>query len=177
MNWGFNPQNSVDELYYGIYNFWHQEPDTYQDYPIFKPDDEDILQYLENAIVNMCDAIIDSWQGDFENNDYCEEIITGERVFPIVVYYKNEIIPTPIISVDYDPQEIWETLLYKFLRKLAKEIMKSITKDNLQDFIKERREFIKDKSLHRYTITILRLTDSMIDDYMQMSFTVFNTEL
>ena len=50
--------------------------------------------------------------------------------------------------------------------------MKSITEDNLQKWLKERREFIKNKPWYRNTTTVLRLDDNMADNYA-LSLTVF----
>jgi len=52
--------------------------------------------------------------------------------------------------------------------------MKSITEDNLQKWLKERREYIKTRHWYRDTPTILRLNDGIADNYAALSLTVFN---
>tara|TARA_S200002703_G_scaffold52259_1_gene45309 strand:+ start:16492 stop:17061 length:570 start_codon:yes stop_codon:yes gene_type:complete len=179
MNWGFKPQQSVDEIYYSIYKYWNDEGNTsYQSPAVFKPFDEDPLKFLENQIVEMCGEILQIWEGYFVGNlENCEEIISGEEQFPIDVYYRGGRITTPFISVDFNPDnpdDIYNALYGEYLRKFAKEIMKSITKDNLQNWLKERREFIKNKPWYRNTTTILTLTDLIGDEYTTITLTVFN---
>ena len=178
MNWGFKPHKSVDELYYIIYKLWNDEGDTsFQSPAHFKPFDEDPLQFLEKQIVVMCGEIFEFWEGDFGDLDYCKDIISGEEQFPIDVYYRGGRITNPFISVDFNPDnpdDIYNALYGEYPIKFAKEIMKSITKDNLQKWLKERKEYMKDKPWYRNTTTILKLTDSIGDESTAITHTIFN---
>ena len=177
MNWGFKPQKSVDELYYGIQKYWNEEGDTYQSPAVFKPFDKDPLKFIEKQITDMIGEILQNWEGIFDDMGYCEELISGDIPFPIEVYYKEKKITTPLISVDFDPDipnDIYNSLYGEYPRKFAKEIMKFITEDNLQKWLKERREFIKKRPWHRNTTTILKLNDGIVDEYSALSLTVFN---
>ena len=177
MNWGFKPQNSVDELYYSIYKYWIEEASIYQTPATFKPFDENHLKFIEKQIMDMVGEILQNWEGHFEDIGYCEELLLGDIPFPIEVYYKGKKITTPLLSVDFNPEnpdDIYNALYGEYPRKFAKEIMKYITKDNLQKWLKERREFIKNKPWYRNTTTVLTLSDGIRDDYSALSLTVFN---
>ncbi len=177
MNWGFKPQNPVDELYYSIYKYWNQEENSHQSPAIFKPFDKDPLQFIEKQIMDMVGEILQNWEGHFEDLEYCEDLLLGEIPFPIEVYYNWDRIATPLCGGYFEPGgncAHHDSLYGEYPRKFAKEIMKFITEDNLQKWLKERREFIKNKPWYRNTTNILTLDDGMRDDYSAMSLTVFN---
>ena len=128
MNWGFKPQNSVDELYYSIYKYWNDEASISQSPAVFKPFDKDPLKFIEKQISDMIGEILQNWEGYFESIDYCEELLSGDIPFPIEVYYKEKRITTPLISVDFNPDnpdDIYNALYGEYPIKFAKEIMKS----------------------------------------------------
>jgi len=177
MNWGFKPQKSVDELYYSIYKHWTDDADVYQSPAVFKPFDKVPLQFLENQITDMIGKILQNFEVYFDDIGYCEVLVSGDRPFPIEVYYRNQTIPTPLISVDFDPDipnDIYNSLYEEYPKKFAKEIMKFITEDNLQKWLKANDELSKGKPWYTNTITILRLNDSIGDDYFASSLTVFS---
>jgi len=177
MNWGFKPQNSVDELYYSIYKYWNEEANLYQTPAVFKPFDENPLKFIEKQIADMVGQILENWEWIFEDMGHCEQILSGVITFPIEVYYKEKLIPTPHISVNFEPDipnSVYTALDGEYPKKFAKEIMKSITEDNLQKWLKERREYIKTRHWYRDTPTILRLNDGIADNYAALSLTVFN---
>lgn len=169
MNWGFKPQKSVDELYYSIYKYWSEVADTYQNQPVFKPFDQDPLNFLETRIKNMMQEMIEEWEGYFENYDL--DILSGRARFPMQISFFGKNIQCPFLEVEHDDtdgDDIWNALYYAYPKKFAKEIMKSITNENLQKNLKEIKE----------TKTILELIDKIEEDYddRALSLTVFYTK-
>ena len=90
MNWGFKPQNSVDELYYSSYKYWSEEANLHQSPAVFKPFDENPLKFIEKQIKDMLNQITETWDWNFEDIGYCQEILLGNIPFPIQVYYKEK---------------------------------------------------------------------------------------
>ncbi len=176
MNWGFKPSQKVDELYYGIYKHWTTEEITYQSPALFKPFDKSPLLFLENMIRQMSGEIMEQWEGYFER--FGEDIISGGARFPMNIEYFGKKIQCPFLEVNYDYDDLgdgaFNALYNVYPQKLAKEIVKSITNDNLQNFLKEKREFAKDKPWYRNTVTILLLNDAMWEDNTKLSLTLFN---
>lgn len=171
MNWGFNPKKSkksVDELYYSIYNYWSDEADTYQNPPMFKPFDQDPLNFLETRIKKMMQEMIEEWEGYFENYDL--DILSGGARFPMDIRFFREKIECPFLEIDYDENDnddIWNALYGAYPKKLAKEIMKSITNEKLQKNLKE----------FKGTNTILILNDTIVEyGDRALSLTVFYTK-